>query len=710
MQAHNSNIEEFLSAQRTVFVVPVYQRNYDWKEANCRQLFQDICHVVETGNEHFLGTICFKDFSSHERSIIDGQQRLTSMTLMLKAMYDLSDDDNIREEIEESYFFNKGHSIDTEYLKIKLHLNKRDDAVYHILLENNADTLETILSAKQKESKVYTNYQVFNDLILEYINQGGSIGAILDALCRLTIVELEVQSENPQEIFESLNSTGLDLTHVDLLRNYFLMQFSHQQQTDLYDLYWNKVEENVGVDNMQQFFVDYLVFRKRSDAISINGRRAHITDKNLYTAFKDYYMSLHAETDYEKTRQCFEDLRLCSAIYRNFIFASDVVIEKETPIRQKLYYILGVNDTGKSRSLLLYIFHLYQEKKITSDILNDCLEAISSITFRAKVCKAKGITNQFAGNVMIRLDSIKDYSDFTNKFWEALTAGKGSFAFPTDEEFRQALVQKDIYQTLRSKGTKYLLYMLEMHSPFHKGIPSINDSTLSIEHVMPQTINDDWEKALNQETLDNYDYLVTRIGNLALTNYNSEMSNKSFPEKRKMYEQANFYYTRKLSEFKQWSGYEINKRSEQMADVALKVWPFPSQYQKVRPQMNALHTLDDDFTQFAYTKPRALYIQDEEYSVGTWAEFLPIVCRNLIEDDKEAFLEIVHDGSIGSLVVSDDQNDYSNQRGFEHLVDGVYVSTAKSSYGTLSVMEKIVRSFDEKTGNDYSGNIMFLLQ
>lgn len=710
MQAHNSDIEEFLSAKSTVFVVPVYQRNYDWKGANCKQLFQDICHVVDTGNEHFLGTICFKVFSSHERSIIDGQQRLTSLSLMLKAMHDISDDEKIREEIEESYFYNKGHSIDTEYLKTKLHLNKRGDAVYRVLLDNNAGTIDANLTARQKESKVYTNYRLFYDLLQSYTNQGGKVGAILDSLCKLTIVELEIQSENPQEIFESLNSTGLDLTHVDLLRNYFLMQFSHQQQSDLYDSYWNKIEENVGVDHMQPFFVDYLVFRKRSDAISINGRRAHITDKTLYTAFKDYYMSQKAETDYEKTRQCFDDLRACSEIYRNFIFSPDVNVEKETPIRQKLYYLLGVNDTGKSRSLLLYLFNLYQEKKITSEMLNEALDAVSSLSFRAKLCKAKGINSQFAGNVMIRLDAIDDYSRFMDRFWEALTAGKGSYAFPTDEEFKQALVQKDIYQTLRSKGTKYLLYMLELHSPYHKGLPSFEDGTLSIEHIMPQTINDDWRHSLNEETLENYDFLVTRLGNLALTNYNSEMSNKSFSDKKKVYEHANFYYTKELSKASQWSSYEINKRSEKLVDAALQVWDFPKQYQKAKPLQNTLHTLDEDFTQFAYTKPSSLYIQDEEYSVGAWSDLLPIVCKSLIEEDKDAFLEMAHFGGIGSLAVSDDTTDYSQQRGYEPLTDNVFVYTAKSSKDTLSAVETIVKAFDEKTGSEYEDNIMFSLK
>ena len=267
-------ILSFLGAPKTVFVVPVYQRNYDWQNENCKQLFRDILGIVDSGKEHFLGTICFKVYRSHERSIIDGQQRLTSITLMLKAVYDFDKDEDIRTEINDQYLYNKGRGIDTDFLKYKLHLNKRDDAVYHILLDSNKEKIEGKLTSTQKNSRIYQNYLLFYDMVSDYVAKGGSVGDILEALRSLTIIELEIQQENPQEIFESLNSTGLDLTNVDLLRNYFLMQFGHDAQTKLYEDYWSQIENAIGVDRMEQFFVDFLVFRKRSDAITINDEGA----------------------------------------------------------------------------------------------------------------------------------------------------------------------------------------------------------------------------------------------------------------------------------------------------------------------------------------------------------------------------------------------------------------------------------------------------
>lgn len=709
MQAHNSNIEEYMSVPKTIFVVPVYQRNYDWKEANCKQLFYDICKVINTKNEHFLGTICFKSYNSHERSIIDGQQRLTSITLLLKALYDITDDDELKDEIHDSYFYNKGRSFDTDYFKVKLHLNKRDDIIYRILLDNTADTVDEKLNTKQKESRVYQNYKLFGELIKDYVSQGGHDYALLEAMRELTIIELEVQNENPQEIFESLNSTGLDLTNVDLLRNYFLMQFSHDHQEQLYDDYWRRIEDSVGVDNMESFFVDYLIFKKRSDSITITGRRAHINERNLYVAFKDYYNNLKGDDAYAVTRDCFADLKHCAGIYKDFIFASDVNIVKETPVRKKLYYLFGINSSARLKSLLLYIFSLYKDGKIKDDDLNEALDAVTSLTFRAKICKANGVNGQFAGNVMTRLDTISDYTYFKDLFWKAITVGKGSYAFPSDDDFTHALLQKDLYQVLRSRGTKYMLYMYEIRYSHDKGLPAFDDETLSVEHIMPQTLSDEWRKYLDEETLVNYDTQVIRLGNLALTNFNSEMSNKSFEEKQKIYKESNFHYTRVLADKKKWSMAEISKRTEEMAKEALEIWKLPEKYRPVEPSRESLHTLDEDFTHFAFTKPARFIIQGEEYSVTAWAGLMPILCRILIKDNKDVFRGIAHSGTISAFGIEDEEHPYSEKMEYRHIDGDIYVKRPMSAYETLNTIRKLATAFDEKADTDYANNIMFIL-
>lgn len=710
MQAHNNTIEEFLGALKTVFVVPVYQRNYDWKDENCKQLFQDILKVIHTGQEHFLGTICFKVYNSRERAIIDGQQRLTSLTLMLKALYDADNDEDIRDEIRTTYFTNKGSGIDTDFLRYKLHLNKRDDVIYHILLDNTKDTVEGKLNTTQKNSRIYQNYLLFCDLLNQYFAKGGKSGAILESLKKLTIIELEITNENPQEIFESLNSTGLDLTNVDLLRNYFLMQFGHAEQTQLYEDYWSRIEDMIGVDRMEQFFVDYLIFRKRSDSITINGRRNHINERTLYTAFKDHYSTLQYDTAFEKTKYCFGDLKSCAELYKNFLFAEDVSLNKESPMRNKLYFLLTINDSSKARSLLLYIFDLHKRGLIGDSMLDTAVDAIASLTFRARICKAQGINRQFAGSVMQRLDEISDYSQFVDSFWQAITVGKGSYAFPSDTEFVDALTNKDLYQTLRSRGTKYLLYMLEKYSPFPKGLPLFDDESLTIEHIMPQTLNTSWKIYLSKETMQNYEMALHRLGNLTLTNYNPELSNKSFAEKKKVYKGEHYYYTTQIEQYDQWQIAEINQRSKMLAEEAKKIWSLPAQYQTNKAVSESMHTLGEDTSQFAYTKPSMLMIGSNEYSVNFWADFLPIFCNLLDKENHEAFVEIAKPENVWAFGIEDDTHNYSGNSNYAHITGNIYVRQFMSAASILDAMMKISSFYDATAGTDYAGNIMFSLK
>ena len=710
MEAHNNNIEEFLGANKTVFVVPVYQRNYDWKKDNCQQLFDDIVTVINTGKEHFLGTICFKVYTSRERSIIDGQQRLTSITLLLKAIYDFCSDEEIHKEIKEHYFYNDGRGIDTDFLRFKLHLNKRDDAVYHILLDNTKNSIDKALNATQKNSRIYLNYLYFYEMVEDYVNKGGNVGDVLDALRSLTIIELEIQQENPQEIFESLNSTGLDLTNVDLLRNFFLMQFAHKEQTELYEKYWSKIEDLIGTDRMEQFFVDFLVFRKRSDSLMISGRRSHINERTLYIAFKDYYTALPFDGNYDKTAHCFADLKSCAELYKNFIFTDDINLNKETKLRKKLYFLLTINDSSKARSLLLYIFDLFNRQLINEDMLNEAIDGISSLTFRARICKAQGINRQFAGSVMQRLDQISDYSQFTELFWQAITIGKGSYAFPSDTEFVNALVHKDLYQTLRSKGTKYLLYMLESYSPYPKGLPSFDDESVTIEHIMPQTLNAQWKNYLTRETMENYEASLHRLGNLALTNYNGEMSNKSFADKKLIYKDSKFYYTIRIANYDKWQINEINDRSQKLANEARNIWKLPAQYQKKKAISESLHTLGEDTSQFAYTKPATLLIGSNEYLVNNWADILPILCNLFVKENADAFMEIADPEKISAFGIEDETHKYADNNLFVNILGNVYIRQFMSSASILETVAKITSAYDAKAGTDYLSNILFSLK
>lgn len=713
MQAYNASMADFLGAKKAFFVVPVYQRNYDWLDSNCRQLFFDIEKTIETGEEHFIGTVVFKASTSHERSLIDGQQRITSCTLLLKALRDATEDEKLKEEIDETYIYNTGRGI-TDRSRVKLRLNRRDDVVYRIILENTPEKLEEMLTDRQKESRVYRNYLLFTDLIRKYSAGGNDAGCIFDAMEKLTFIELEIQNENAQEVFESLNSTGLSLTNVDLLRNYLLMQYDYSQQTYLYDKYWSEIENAVSPAEMENFFVDYLICRRKSDAINIAGRNAHISKGTLYVAFRSYYKDAcrKEETgEYDALERIFADMLSCAKEYRRLIFTDDVNPFLLSATDRKLYEISVLN-TPSMKSLLLYLMMACRSGKISSSVLDGCIFAVASFAMRAKMCGEK-TSGQFAGSVIMRVDAAEESNDFQDVLWKALCSGKGRYAFPSDETFAKAVCEVPIYRTMRSRGTKYFLYELETHSPFPKGLPAYDDASISIEHIMPQTLSGVWVESLSAGDRAMFDARVHCAGNLALVSANSEIGNAPFETKKRFYHETNFYFTRRLCEHRQWNISEIERRGREMADLALQIWSCPKKYQShIRFISGHLpedeYGLTDDFSLFTFSKPEMISIAGEEMPVKGWRQMIGAVCGFLRRTDPDIMHAIARPERIGTFKYRDDilssGYDLSQYTEIDH---GIYVRTAKSAHDTLATVARILESFDRKADTSFFDSFRF---
>ena len=593
MQVSKANISQFLASNNVCFVIPVYQRNYDWKEDNCKQLWDDIWYLTRyPDNTHFLGTICSSGVISHEMTIIDGQQRITTVTLLIKAMHDCAKDPELKRDLKNTYLCNTGYGIPAEH-KVKLQLNTRDDRIYNKLL--NSDTFTSIADLEEQmvNSRLYQNYLYFYETVKNF--DADMIQNVMAALEKLIIVELNTENEDPQEIFESLNSTGLDLTDVDLIRNYLLMSLERETQRRLYDSYWYPIEENVGTDNMVRFFVDYYIYSRKSDSLMYKGRKAHISVGHLYYGFKEHYKTLlgkdsphHATA--EVTEELLTDMLRCSKLYKRLVFNNRVDMNNLNEIDRIIYSIVYLNEAISTRPILMYITELSQSGKINDAEATEMFNACLSMIFRSKVTKSTGMSGQFVGNMLLRL-STDENPNILDKFWRAITAGRGDFAFPDDETFRYALFNKQIFDTLRSKGTKYLLYSLEQKSPSAKGLPRYDDPNLTIEHIMPKTLSPEWQKYLGDEAVRHSDFL-NKLGNLALTNNNPEMSNDTFNEKRNWYSESSFHYTRKLATYENWSIEKIVERSKELMDKCVELWYFPYEYQQ-----STLDEFDDDSSQ-----------------------------------------------------------------------------------------------------------------
>ncbi len=583
MDVSKNNIMQYLSATNTNFMIPVYQRNYDWDKTNCKQLFNDILYLSQdtpSSKTHFLGTICSKTQNSREKTIIDGQQRITSMTLLLKAIYDFVDDAGFKKYIDENFLHNSGYGVKPEHI-VKLHLNKRDDAIYNKLLENNTFTQPDDISEDAANSHIYKNYAYFYECVCSL--DFSQIENLVSSLVNIIIVDLDVEDENPQEIFESLNSTGLDLTDVDLLRNYLLMSLEYKDQVRLYDEYWFKIEQNVGTENMVRFFVDYLIYVKKSDAIMLRGRQAHINERNLYSAFRDYYHSLTDKaglktSSLEITEKVLKDMYERACVYKMLIFDYSTDLKQMSEMDQVIYSIVNLNGSKSSRPILLYIMEKFQKGQISEKETLEMLNACLSLVFRAKVSMKSGINGQFSGNVLQKLPD-SDPSNVIDEFWKAITSGNGKYEFPSDKTFIEALTTRPIFEVLKQQSTKYLFYVLEQHLPCAKGLPEYNDANTTIEHIMPKILNNKWEQDLGEDVSYHDDFL-NKLGNLALTSHNSEMKNRAFADKKQWYQNSGFYLTRTLTDSQSWTISAIRKRGNYLASKCVEIWSIPAKYQK----------------------------------------------------------------------------------------------------------------------------------
>ena len=277
-------------------------------------------------------------------------------------------------------------------------------------------------------------------------------------------------------------------------------------------------------------------------------------------------------------------------------------------------------------------------------------------------------------------------------------------------EFKNALMEKPLYQTIKSRGVKYLLYMMELNSPYPKGLPPFSTDTISVEHIMPQTLNIQWKNHLSKESMEAFDSSLHRLGNLALTNYNGEMSNRSFEEKKDVYKVSKFYYTTQIASYKEWQINEIDKRAEELADASLHIWILPQEYQQIKALPKSLHTLDEDSSQFAWTKPDILLIGSQEYQISKWMEFLPLLCKELYKENPNAFTELADSGKISLIGTETDSQSYADNSNYIKILNNIYIRNGLSSETTIETAKKISQCFDKLAGTNYENDILFSIK
>ncbi len=549
MEAREATLLGFFEEnQNNQFVIPIYQRLYSWKKEQCEQLWDDIIKIGgnDKMNGHFIGSILYvRDGNTHSSPllIIDGQQRLTTIMLLFIALRNHSSEEDKRKKIE-SYLINS---------------NKDGDKKFRLILsESDKDTLLSLIDKnKRKPSepsvKIVENFELFEKWISENTDK---LETIFKGLEKLMIVwiALEKGKDDPQLIFESMNSKGIELTQADLIRNYIIMETEVENQENFYNQYWRAMEEDFKQNEIlfNRFVRHYLTIK--------TGKIPK--EKRVYEAFKDYQQKEGVEIE-----DLLKDLQKYCGYFCQIAFKK----EDDKDLNKALSFLVDL-EMDVVYPLLLELYSDYSDGVLSDQDFGSIIALTESYLCRRAVCGfgSNGLNKIFPSfykkiNKDQYLESIEAYFLSLEK-----TTGK----FPKDSEFKDSLITIDFYKFKKIKKIKSFLERLEK---FNTEEP-VDTQKCTIEHIMPQTLNPKWEEDLGENFKAIHEKYLHTIGNLTLTGYNSEYSNNSFQEKRDMengFKQSSLKLNQGLKDLEVFGEKEIEERANDLADWALKIWTYP---------------------------------------------------------------------------------------------------------------------------------------
>ena len=686
MDAGVQQFTKFISDD-IMLVVPVYQRTYAWKTANCQRLFDDI----KKDKPHFIGTFVYKKKSSddifQDYIIIDGQQRIASIILFARALYEFADD-ALKRQINAKFL---RHTFSGEMQNVyRLRPTEFDCGVFKKIIDGTDD-----FTADEKSSVMYKNYDLFRKQIAASQIEPQKF---FNAIYKLKVVAIRLDDENAQEIFESLNSTGLDLSQADLIRNFLLMDLDVNIQEKLYKNYWLQIEELLrSSDRVENFIIQYLITKRKSDHITENDKSIHVTRAVLYRYFKRYFDEKYPAGNRE---DFLKDLYRYAKFFHRLIFNDDTKFENLSALDKKFYELTFLLKADNAPIVLMYLLDRHEKKLLDEATFIQFVDVLISFTFRTKVCRVSGITAQFAGNLLAHLDGYKENFLDTDAFWQSVMSSKKS-AFPKDDKFQDELATKSLYK-MKDNLCKYLLYSLE-RAARAKELPSYSQAT--VEHIMPQKLNDTWEKYLEKhDDLQNHDKWLHTLGNLTLTGENSELGNKAFDAKKEIYSHSNFYYTRTLTGYSYWTTRQIQSRAKKLAEAATKkVWTLPEEFNaKIQSTANLFY-LDSDFKSLKGEKPEIFSFLGTEIKIGDWIKMLREVVRQLYALDADTFRRATQLENVRRNLFTTEPNDYKIDENF-------YMRGGFDTEFCLKTIKALVENFDSIGGTNLKDEIYFTIK
>ncbi|WP_024112206.1 DUF262 and DUF1524 domain-containing protein [Helicobacter pylori] len=546
-------LEFFKQTQTNQFVIPIYQRLYSWEKEQCKQLWDDIIKIGgdDKMNGHFIGSILYVlDGIKHSKNplfIIDGQQRLTTITLLFIALRDHLNDEVKRKEIENDYLINR---------------NKDGDKKFRLILsESDRDTLLSLIDKDRRKPsepslKIVENFKLFEEWIRKNTDK---LETIFKGLEKLMIVwiALKKEKDDPQLIFESMNSKGIELTQTDLIRNYIIMETEIEKQEGFYNQYWRAMEENFKQSEKQSKREDlFNKFVRHYLTIKI-GKAPN--EKRVYEDFKDYQQKEGIEIE-----DLLKDLQKYCGYFCQIVFKK----EADKDLNEALGFLVDL-ERDVIYPLLLELYSDYSDGVLSRQDFIPIIDLIESYICRRTVCGlgANGLNKIFPS--FTKKINKDQYLESIEAHFLSLETTKGKF--PKDSEFKNLFITIDFYNLKEKK------YFFERLEKFDTKEP-VDTQKCNIEHIMPQTLTPEWQRDLGENFQAIHDKYLHTIGNLTLTGYNQEYSNNSFQKKRDMekgFKQSPLKLNQGLKDLESFGEKEIEKRANDLADLALKIWTYP---------------------------------------------------------------------------------------------------------------------------------------
>lgn len=680
-------LNDYIEPNKKQYCIPVFQRDYAWTEEQCTKLFEDIVMAYKKGRPHFCGSFVYAPLGSKKHIdsyiIIDGQQRFTTLYILIKALADSADDDRDKDALQR-YLYNEDkfdrYGLD-EKSKLKLKPVKTDNDQLLLLMSGKIEQMD-----KSRRGIIYHNYMLFMQLIKSFLEESSanSVLMINDGIEKLICADIRLDTDdNAQEIFERINSTGIKLGLADLIRNYILMTDTDQER--LYEEYWLTVQNLLPDKLLDNFFIDYL--NMKSDGF--------VKESEAYKSFKQVYV----EGKYDNEKMLQEILHYAKQYYVFCYGSSDFGAE----VNKALAGLRKLKQT----TVYLFLFRVFDDYEngiINKNELARVLKMLLSYSIRRLVCEIgsntlRGLYKTLYGRVFEQKENKNTYYDSLVSFFLQQTSKN---TIPSDNEFVTALQEKNLYS--KNALCKYLLCAIE-----NQGKETLDTENLSIEHIMPQNKNlsMSWQKMLGENWQSVHEKYLHTLGNLTLTGYNSELGDKPFEKKKEKLEETITHIAVLYSDVKdksEWNSVNMEKRAKRLAEIILKLFPIEQPKTKIEftdPHYK-LYTLanPDDAT---YKTVNYFEFLGERVNVSSFAEMVRSIAQilydmdNSIIDDMAKKHEPLPEWTTPAFSYEED----GVRNPFKLRNCNIYISTGYSASACIFFIRGLMKKYEFDISEDF---------